>query len=266
MKTFNRLHYLLPLVAGALVACGSSGPTKLTITGSGFSAVEGKPVKLGLVDVSGKKVAQTSSTTVSGGKFEFDLTVDAGVTYRADLYADDNGDGHCQWGVDHVYAVDVTPISEGTAVTKTVVQDAVDSRGCLSFGASSLHVTVTNLASGTTGTVFEAALVKCADATCAVSGGKVAGLYTGSVSGSMIDFLFDGGIVPGVFYRVDLFVNNNPTAGIKCDASDTIVTGSPNAVVGAQTDGLTGQKIDLAIDGSKPANMGTVAICTASFP
>jgi len=247
----NRLHYLVPI---CLTSCMSSGPTTLTVTGSGFSSDdEGKVVKVAVVDVNGNKIVTTGNGAVSGGKFTFDLTVGHDTKYRLDVFTDLDGDGKCQYGVDHVYAVDISGIGEGTAYSATILPSAFDSRGCLAWGGGSLHVTLSNFTSS--GAVYKAALFKSGLATRL-------GLKTGAVQGGTLDFTLEGAIIPGTFYRVDLFIDNN--SDDKCQAGDLIVSKPTGALPPPQVDGLSGDVVQLAMDGTH--DLAAASICTTSFP
>src|SRR5215470_15382114 len=145
MRMAHRAHLGLPCLALAASSCMSSGPTTLVVASTGFTQLEGATVKLSLLDVASNKIEQLApAATVSGGKFSFSLDIHPGTQYRVDLYADVDGDGHCQVGVDKVYAVDVMDVTEGDTMTANIDFNSQDSRGCLSFGASSIHVTATS--------------------------------------------------------------------------------------------------------------------------
>ena len=230
----------------------SSGPTTLVVASSGFSQVEGKTIKLSLVDVAANKIEQTAPpVTVSGGKFTFTLDVRAGTEYRVDLYADDDGDGHCQVGVDHVYAVNVMDIADGGSMTANVDFNSEDSRGCLSYGASSLHITAANFAADPTGKVYRAAIIRVLD-------GVDVGDRQNAVLSPTIDFTWEGGMFPGKFYRVDLFVDMN--SDTHCTAADGLVfTRNTVAEPGPPVDGLTGDIVPVMIDGARDVNTAACA-------
>src|SRR5262250_294979 len=76
MRMAHRLQLGLPFLAFAVSSCMSSGPTTLVVASTNFTAVEGKTVKLSLVDTAANKIEQTATpTTVSAGKFTFTLDV-----------------------------------------------------------------------------------------------------------------------------------------------------------------------------------------------
>jgi len=235
----------------------SSGPTTLTVASTGFTQVEGATVKLSLVDVAANKIEQIAPpVTVSGGKFTFSLDVKPGKQYRVDLYADIDGDGHCQVGVDHVYAVDVMDIAEGGSMTATIDYGSQDSRGCLSFGASSLHVTAMNFTADPTGKVYRAAIIR-------TSGSADVADRQGAVLSNVIDFTWEGGMFPGNFYRVDLFVDMN--GDTHCTLADGLIfSRSSVAEPGPEMDGIVGMAppgdiVPLTIDGMRDVNTAACA-------
>ncbi len=235
----------------------SSGPTTLTVAATSFTAVEGKTVKLALLDVAANKIEQIApATTVSGGKFTFSLDVKAGTQYRVDLYADDDADGHCQVGVDHVYAVDVQDIADGGSMSANVDFNSQDSRGCLSFGASSLHITAMNFSADPTGKVYRAAIIR-------TSGSVDVGDRQGAALSNVIDFTWEGGMYPGNFYRVDLFVDMN--GDTHCTVADGLIfSRSSVAEPGPEMDGIVGAAppgdvVPLMIDGTRDVNTAACA-------
>jgi len=230
----------------------SSGPTTLVVASTNFTAVEGKTVKLSLVDTAANKIEQTATpTTVSAGKFTFTLDVKSGTKYRVDLYADDDADGHCQVGVDHVYAVDVMDIADGGSMTANVDFNSQDSRGCLSYGASSLHVTATSFSADPTGKVYRAAIIR-------TSGGVDVADRQGAVLSPTIDFTWEGGMYPGNFYRVDLYVDMN--GDTHCTVADGLIFSRASlAEPGPEVDGLTGDVVPLMIDGTRDVNTAACA-------
>lgn len=235
----------------------SSGPTTLVVASTGFTPLEGATVKLSLVDVAANKIEQIAPpATVSGGKFTFNLDVKSGTQYRVDLYADVDGDGHCQVGVDHVYAVDVMDLADGGSMTANVDYNSQDSRGCLSFGASSLHVTATNFSADPTGKVYRAAIIR-------TSGGIDVADRQGAALSSTIDFTWEGGMYPGNFYRVDLFVDMN--GDTHCTVADGLIFSRASvAEPGPEVDGVVGSAppgdiVPLMIDGVRDVNTAACA-------
>jgi hypothetical protein len=247
MRMLNGLTYVLAIGLGS---CMSSGPTTLIVTGTNFGGVEGKAMKLAVVDTGANQIFETAAaTTVSNGKFTFSLMVNPGTKYRVDLYADDDGDGHCQYGVDHAYAVDENGLAEGQTVTATVDYNSTDARGCLSFGAGTLHVTVTNFTA--TGHVFKAMLIRD-------DGGLKLGLKTDSLQGNAIDFTWAGAVIPHKFYHVDLYIDNN--GDDHCGGSDTVFSQLSGAIGGTQMDGLlVGPALEVAMDGMHDLNPAACA-------
>ena len=235
----------------------SSGPTTLVVASTGFTQLEGATVKLSLLDVASNKIEQLApAATVSGGKFSFSLDIHPGTQYRVDLYADVDGDGHCQVGVDKVYAVDVMDVTEGDTMTANIDFNSQDSRGCLSFGASSIHVTATSFSADPTGKVYRAAIIRVVDSVDVAD-------RQGAVLSPTIDFTWEGGMYPGKFYRVDLFVDMN--GDTHCTAADGLIfTRTSVAEPPPEIDGIVGMPpkgdvVPLLIDGTRDVNTAACA-------
>src|SRR5262249_53465634 len=239
MRMAHRLQLGLPFLLFAPSSCMTSGPPVLVVTSNAFGPVEGAQVKMALVDVAANKIVQTPPTaTVTGGKFTFTLDVNAGTKYRVDLFTDDDSDGTCQFGIDSVYAVDVqdNQLSDGATYTANIDYNSNDPRGCLSFGGSTLHVTATNFTA--TGHIFKAALTR-------LDGLKHLAVFADVLQNGMIDFSWDGGIIAGNFYRVDIYIDNNNDD--HCGGPDTFLSKTS----GALPPGDTGDVTTLMIDGTR---------------
>jgi hypothetical protein len=158
--------------------------------------------------------------------------------------------------VDHVYTVDVQDIADGGSMTANVDFNSQDSRGCLSFGASSLHITAMNFSADPTGKVYRAAIIR-------TSGSVDVGDRQGAALSNVIDFTWEGGMYPGNFYRVDLFVDMN--GDTHCTVADGLIfSRSSVAEPGPEMDGIVGAAppgdvVPLMIDGTRDVNTAACA-------
>jgi len=220
-------------------SCTNKDPVTLNVSGTGFATeLEGASFKVAIVDVDGKKVVETATGLVTNGKIAASLMVDADTTYRADVFVDSDDDGKCQFGIDSVYAVDIHNTTGGSTQTVSINPALVDSRGCLAWGGSTLHATLSNFTAS--GSVFKAVLIR-------MDGNQKLQLRTGAVTGGTLTLDFPGAIIPGHFYRVDIYIDNN--GNDQCDSVDAIFSKISTALPPGQADGLTGDTVPLALDG-----------------
>jgi len=243
MRNWLNLAFFITFVT----SCAPAEPATIVVAGSDFGPEEGKPVKVSVVDVGAKKViVQSIPTTVAAGKINVSVQVAPDVTYRVDVFIDDDGDGHCQWannvaGFDHAYAVDVAPIAEGKTFTANLMLANNDSRGCLSYGSASLHFQATQLNSGMSAP-FTAALIR-------LDGPIVLGKRVGVEVNGTIDYTFAGAIFPGKQYRVDFYIDKDGLQG--CSSADLAYREAPKfSVSGQPQDGLSDTTLELMVDGA----------------
>ena len=108
---------------------------------------------------------------------------------------------------------------------------------------------------------WAAALVRCVqgDGNCAIGTGEIAGTLDGTLANGTIDLVFDGGIVPGYFYRVNIFVNELVGLQVPCDSAPVKLSKLSVMLPGSPTDGLTGETVAMVID--PEGNQTDAAIC-----
>lgn len=210
MRTLTRIHYFFPL----LLACGSSGPTNLIVTGSDFSADDGKSVKIAVVDAATGTAQNTVTATVTGGKFSATIPVDAEADLRVDAFIDRDDSTACEFGIDGAYSTGSTVVAvpEGGTKTVTFASGTTDSQGCLSFGAGSLSVKGTGYGDSQ---VWQAVLFKKKNEDYIRLGKK-----TRATAAAAVDIQFPGALVTGVFYRLDFYVDVNGDG--MCSAADKV--------------------------------------------
>jgi hypothetical protein len=219
------------------VACGSTAPTTIMVTASGFTKDEGKMMKIAAVDVNAKMIKSQATATVTSGGASFKLDVDPNVMYRIDLFADMDGNGVCEFGVDDAVSVTVADIAEGKSASVSLTPAQAASQGCLSFGGGTLKITGSMLPASAMGKVFFAQLLKLGGTTPVKLGNPI----SGTVTGTNIDIEFPGGIITNVLYRVDFYVDDNPN-NTKCDTTDDVYRVEPGALgssnAGGELDGM----------------------------
>lgn len=242
MRMSTRLSSLWTSLALFLLvgSCTNKDPVTLVVAGMGFATeLEGMTFNVAIVDVDGKKIVETASGSITNGKIAASIEVDPDTTYRADIFIDTDDDGNCQFGVDSVYAVDIQDASGGSTQNVTINPSLVDSRGCLAWGGSTLHATLSNFTAS--GSVFKAVLTR-------TDGPKRLQLKTGAVTGGTITLDFPGAIVPGHFYQLDIYIDNN--GDDQCIAGvDSVFSKTSTSLPPPQRDGLTGDTVPLILDG-----------------
>ncbi len=244
MRIYNRLHRLLPAL---LATCGSSGPTTIVLNATGFTKDNGKTAKVAVVDATSLAVKTQAMGIVANGAVSFTLDVDHGVMYRVNLFVDSDGNNTCEFGADDVISVTVNPVAEGMSSTVGVTPSQADSQGCLSFGGGTLKVTGTGFPANK---IFFAQLFK-KDGT---DFKKLGGVTNGVTTNGSIDIEFPGGIITQTFYRVDFYVDSNPTNSM-CDPSDPAFRVDSGALGPSQAGG----ELDLTVMGTDPSQ--AVAVC-----
>ncbi len=245
MPMQTRLSWLVSGLALILLvgSCTNKDPVTLVVSTKSSTTfapdLEGAAFKMAIVDVDAKKVVETDSGTVAGGRIAATVMVDADAKYRADIFIDADDDGKCQFGIDSVYAIDIQNTSGGSSQDVVIDPTLLDSRGCLGWGGSTLHATVSNFTAS--GSVYKAVLTR-------TEGSKKLQLKTGAVTGNTITIDFPGAIIPGFFYQLDVYIDNN--GDDQCNASvDSIFTKTSSALPPGQTDGVTGDTVPLMLDG-----------------
>jgi hypothetical protein len=204
----------------------------IVATASGLGAYDGKQARIAVFDLNAGAVIKNASALVTGGSTSATVEVSAGVPYRVDAFVDADGNEVCEWGVDAVFSVVLPALDAGQVKMVALDADATDSHGCLSFGSGTLKLTGSTLPAGAAGKVFFAQLLKLGGTTPLKLGNPV----SGTVMGSNIDIEFPGGIITDVLYRVDLYVDDNPT-NTKCDSTDDVYRVAPGALGGSNVGG-----------------------------
>jgi hypothetical protein len=251
------------LVLGTLLAlgstsCGEAKPATIIVTAAGFGQVEGKAIRVAVVDTSANALAvQPISGVITGGAYTTTIQLPPDVAYRVDAFVDDDGDTYCQWGdpaIDHAYSVDVAPVAEGKTFNANLAFADTSSRGCLSYGDASMHLKVTNLNAGSA-PFYIAALVRVG------TPDLVVGKFTGGVPNGTIDTTFEGAVVPGMNYRVDFYVEKDGRVG--CTSGDLTFRVLPKfTVTGPPSPGITKTVLDLTVDGTAAQ---TPEVCTSTL-
>ncbi len=96
-----RRAWWLPL-ALAVAGCGGdlsgSGSFDLTVSGTGFSADDGRTLSIAVVRTDTGTIVASDSATIQNGTFTFQFSalLDPGIGYEIDYYADVNNDGRCE--------------------------------------------------------------------------------------------------------------------------------------------------------------------------
>jgi hypothetical protein len=218
------------------------------VTASGFTKDDGKTVKVAAVDVNAGTTKATAMGTIASGGATFTLDVDPNTMYRVNLFADSDGNGACEFGVDDAVSVVVNDIAEGKSAALSLSPSQADSHGCLSFGGGTLKVTGTGF---TANKVFFAQILKKDGSNYK----KLGNPLNGPVSSSgAIDIEFPGGIVTQTFYRVDFYIDDNPTNG-KCDTTDKVFRVDSGALAPNQTPA----ELDYTVNGTDTPNTAACA-------
>lgn len=196
----------LPLVLGACAADGADDAADdgvaLIVRGEGFAAGD---VRISVTQPATPEPVACAAGAVAGGAFELplDATLAPGVAYRVDGFVDLDGDARCEFGVDAVMSIDLSPLAADASFTFTDGASRVgdEPRGCAAFGGLSYRV---ELASATLGLV-RYALVRL-DAEGVEIDRVVArghAVVDEALGRAVIDL--EGAAQAGHFYRIELF-------------------------------------------------------------
>lgn len=198
----------------ALGACGAGTEdgVALAIRGEGFAA---GPVHLSVTQAAVQEPIACESATVVDGVFDVELGAElsTGVPYRVDGFVDLDGDTRCEFGVDAVMSIDLSPLDADSSFMFANGADRVgdDPRGCAAFGGLSYRVDLV----GATRSLVRYALVRLdADGENA-DRVVVRGYAPVDEALGLAVVEIEGAAQMGYFYRIELFETD--TVDAPCD-------------------------------------------------